>query len=170
MNTFLTRMIGASRLDASTYEQVEADRSSTSWAVLIVIVASIAAALGSGARDIVSLTAAVVVLLITWFVWVGLAYFIGTHLLPEPQTHSDIGELLRTTGFSASPGILRIFGLLPAIGLPIFLGITIWMLLTFVIAVRQALDYASSARALAVCLLGWAIHGLLFFAFVHIAI
>jgi hypothetical protein len=43
------------------------------------------------------------------------------------------------------------------------------MLLTFVVAVRQALDYASSARALAVCLLGWLIHGVLFFAFVRTA-
>jgi len=31
----------------------------------------------------------------------------------------------------------------------------LWMLAAFVVAVRQALDYSSTWRALAVCLLGW---------------
>jgi hypothetical protein len=170
MKTLFKRMIGASRLDAQTYEQVEADRASTAGAVFVVVMASIAAAVGSGVRDFAGVISAVIVLLATWVVWVGLTYIIGTRLLPEPQTHADIGEMLRTTGFSASPGVLRILGLLPAIGLPIFIGITFWMLLTFVVAVRQALDYGSSGRALAVCLFGWLIHALLFFGFVFVAI
>jgi hypothetical protein len=170
MKMLLTRMIRASRLDTRTYEQVEIDRTSTVGAVLIVVVASIAAAIGSGSRDLISMTNATVVLLITWLVWVALTYFIGTRLLPGAQTHADIGEVLRTTGFSASPGVLRILGVLPGIGLPVFIGITFWMLLTFVVAVRQALDYTTSGRALAVCVLGWLVHGLLFFAFVLVAI
>src|SRR5262245_55004887 len=139
MRLLLTRMIRASRLDVQTYEQVEADPSSTTGAVVVVIMASIAAAVGSGARDLIGMGNAIVVLLMTWMVWVGLAYFIGTRLLPEANTHAYIGEVLRTTGFSASPGVLRFLGALPGIGLPLFLGITIWMLLTFVVAVRQAL-------------------------------
>ena len=170
MKTLFRQIIAASRLDAQTYEQVEADRGSTGGAVFVVIVASIAAAIGSGARDFASVINAIIVLLVTWMIWVGLTYFIGTRLLPDRQTHADIGEVLRTTGFSASPGVLRIFGLLPAVGLPIFIGITVWMLITFVVAIRQALDYTSSARALAVCVLGWLIHGLLFFGFVLVAI
>src|SRR5262245_7839700 len=137
MQTLLKRIIGASRLDAQTYEQVEADRGSTAGAILVVVVASIAAAIGTGARDILSVTGATVVLLMTWAIWVALTYVIGTRLLPEPQTHADIGEVLRTTGFSASPGILRILGFLPLVGIPIYLGVTLWMLFTFVVAVRQ---------------------------------
>jgi hypothetical protein len=170
MKMLIKQMIRASRFDAQTYEQVEADRASNAGAVVVVVVASLAAAIGSGSRDPISLVSATSAMLITWMVWVGLTYFIGTHLLPGPQTHADIGEVLRTTGFSASPGVLRIFGALPGVGLPIFIGVTIWMLLTFVVAVRQALDYASSGRALAVCVLGWLLHGLLFFAFVMVAI
>jgi len=170
MKTLLRQMVRASRFDVQTYEQVEADRASTAGAVVVVLVASIAAALGSGARDPVSIVSATIALLVTWVFWVALTYFIGTHLLPEPQTRSDLGEVLRTTGFSASPGVLRILGALPGVGLFIFIGVTIWMLLTFVVAVRQALDYASSGRALAVCVLGWLLHGLLFFAFVTVAI
>jgi hypothetical protein len=56
------------------------------------------------------------------------------------------------------------------LGWAIFFGVTIWMLFAFVVAIRQAMDYESSARALLVCLLGWLIHGVLFFAFVLTAI
>jgi len=31
----------------------------------------------------------------------------------------------------------------------------IWMLVAMVIAVRQALDYTSTSRAVGVCLIGW---------------
>ena len=170
MQTLLKQMIGASRLDAQTYEQVEADRTSTAAALLVVILANIAAAIGAGARDLISLAGFTIVFLMTWALWVALTYIIGTRLLPEPQTHADIGEVVRTTGFSASPGMLRIFGLLPLVGAPIFLGVTVWMLFAFVVAVRQALDYGSSARALAVCVLGWLINGLLVFGFVRVAV
>ena len=170
MNTLFPRMIRAARFDASTYEQVEADKSTTAGAVFIVIAASLAAALGSGARDMSSLLGVTMVLLMTWIVWVVLTYIIGTRLLPEPQTHADWGELLRTTGFSASPGVLRLLGLIPGLALPVFFATTVWMLLTFIVAVRQALDYASSARAFAVCILGWFIHAVLLFAFVKVAI
>jgi hypothetical protein len=43
------------------------------------------------------------------------------------------------------------------------------MLFTFVIAIRQALDYTSTARALVVSVAGWLIHGLIFFTFVMAA-
>ena len=170
MNTLFKRMIGASRLDAQTYEQVEADRKSTVGAIFVVVAASMAAAIGSGARDVATVISALALLLATWLVWVGLTYVIGTRLMPESQTHADVGEVVRTTGFSAAPGVLRILGVLPVVGLPISIAVTIWMLATFVVAIRQALDYSSSVRALAVCLLGWLIHGLLFFGFVQTAV
>jgi hypothetical protein len=59
-----------------------------------------------------------------------------------------------------------VFGLVPVIGWYIFAAATIWMLLTFVVAVRQALDYKSTGRAVVVCLLGWIVHGIVFFGFV----
>jgi hypothetical protein len=95
---------------------------------------------------------------------------IGTKIMPGPNTQADIGQVLRTTGFSAAPGVLRIFGSVPILGVPIFLGVTFWMLLSFVIAIRQALDYSSFGRAFAVCFLGWLIHAVIFFAFVRVAV
>ena len=72
--------------------------------------------------------------------------------MPEPQTRTNVGELLRTIGFAASPGILRIFGMVPAIGGTIYVMSTVWMLVAMVIAIRQALDYNSTGRAIVVCL------------------
>ena len=84
-----------------------------------------------------------------------MTYFIGTKLLPEPQTSADVGELLRTIGFSSAPGLIRVFGLIPGLGITVNLITTVWMLVAIVIAVRQALDYHSTYRAIGVCLLGW---------------
>src|SRR3989442_8288080 len=170
MKNLIRRMIGAARLDAQTYEQVEADPASMTGALFTAVIASIAAAVGTGIRDFVGLASATFVLLITWVVWVGLTYVIGTRLLPESATHSDLGKVFRTTGFSASPGILRILALIPAIGLPVYIGVTFWMLLAFVVAIRHALDYTSFTRAFAVCFLGWLIYGVLFFGIVYVAL
>ncbi len=93
--------------------------------------------------------------LIGWFIWAFLVYIIGTKVLPEPQTRSNLGELLRTTGFSASPGLLRVLGIIPLLGGLVMLAVSIWMLIAMIIAVRQALDYQSTGRAVGVCLIGW---------------
>ena len=76
-------------------------------------------------------------------------------LLPEPQTEADFGQLFRTLGFSASPGLLRVFVLVPVVGWVIEAIVGIWMLVAMVIAVRQALDYKSTWRAVGVCFIGW---------------
>jgi hypothetical protein len=170
MSTLTNRLLGSARLSIQSYEEVEADRQANWQAVAIVIASSIAAALGTGIRDVGSTLSLVLVAIITWIIWVFLTLVIGTRLLPGRETSADFGEVLRTTGFSASPGILRIFGLVPGIGRYIFIAATVWMLFSFVVAVRQALDYDSTSRALAVCLLGWIIHGVLFFGFVMTAI
>ena len=158
MSTTLTQMIRASKLDASLYEEVEANPSALTPAMLVVVLSSIAAGIGSiaegGARGILFGTASA---LIGWFFWSFLTYYIGTKLLPEPQTEADFGQLLRTIGFSSAPGVLRVFGIIPVLGIITFIITGIWMLIAMVIAVRQALDYTSTVRAVAVCVVGWII-------------
>jgi len=38
---------------------------------------------------------------------------------------------------------------------------SIWMLVAMVIAVRQALDYSGTVRAVMVCVIGWLVQGLI---------
>jgi hypothetical protein len=47
---------------------------------------------------------------------------------------------LRTIGFSSSPGLIRVLGLIPDLAGIVFFTASIWMLTAMVIAVRQALD------------------------------
>ena len=104
----------------------------------------------------------VVVALVGWYIWAYLTYFIGTKLLPESQTKADHGELLRTIGFSSSPGLIRVLGIIPGMQTIVFSIAAIWMLVAMVIAVRQALDYNSTLRAIGVCAIGWIVQIVLF--------
>ena len=90
--------------------------------------------------------------------------FVYRQFVPEPQTRADHGELLRTIGFASAPGLIRILGIIPGIRELVFLIAGIWMLVAMVIAVRQALDYTSTLRAVGVCLIGWLIQGLILWA------
>ncbi len=125
-------------------------------AMTVVILSSVAAGVGSiSSGGISGIFWGTIAALAGWFIWAFLTYFIGTRILPEPQTRADVGELLRTTGFSSSPGVLRVFGVVPFLGSLVFFVTAIWMLVAMVIAVRQALDYKSTGRAVGVCVLGW---------------
>jgi hypothetical protein len=92
--------------------------------------------------------------LLGWASWALVTFEIGGRLLPERHTRVDVSELLRTIGFSAAPALFLIFGAFGATTL-VFAITSVWMLAAMVLAVRQALDYESTARALAVCALGW---------------
>jgi len=159
MSSFTDRMIGAAKLDAAIYEEVEADTTATGQALLVVVLSSIAAGLSfvtiNGVTGVIWGTLAAIV---GWIVWAGITYLVGTKMLPEPQTKADMGELLRTIGFAMSPGILRIFGIIPVIGFLVNLVVMFWLLAAVVVAVRQALDYKSTGRAIGVCLIGFVVY------------
>ncbi len=154
MATFGQRIVGAAKLNVPTYEEIENDASATGQALAVVILSSIAAGIGQRHGFVLAVIAA----LVGWFAWAFLIYVIGTKLLPEPQTHADVGQLLRTTGFSTAPGLLRVLGIIPLLGPVIMLIIGIWMLAAMIIAVRQALDYTSTWRAIGVSVIGWIVY------------
>lgn len=158
MASLTKRMIGAAVLDVKTYEEVEADKAATGQAMTVVILSSLAAGVGTISLGLDMLLWMTIAALVGWFIWAGLTYVIGTKLLPEPQTQSDMGELLRTIGFSTAPGILRILGFIPFLGALISFAAGVWMLVAMVVAVRQALDYKSTGRAVGVCLIGFIIY------------
>ena len=115
--TFPQRAIGAARLSVPSFEEIEADRSATGQALIVVVLSSLAAGIGlsSGLYNAPVLHRVVLALLL-WVFWAISTYIVGVYLMPEPQTQTDVGELLRTIGFAASPGMLRILGMLPVFG------------------------------------------------------
>lgn len=162
MHRFPRRLLRAALLDRQVYEEVEADPTATGEALGAVVLSALAAGIGSlqnsGAAGILWSTAAA---LLGWYVWAYVTYWIGTRWLPSPETSASHGELLRTIGFSSAPGILRALAVIPPIAGPVFAGATLWMVVAMVVAVRQALDYSGTLRALAVCAIGFPVYAAL---------
>lgn len=158
MDTLIARMIRAAKLDVDLYEEVEADSSALGQAILVVVLSSLANGIGSIAyAGFSGLLIGIIAGLIGWFVWALVIFLVGTKILPQPQTRSDVGELLRTIGFSSAPGLIRVFAIIPFLYGVINFVANIWMLVAMIIAVRQALDYDSTLRAVGVCVIGWII-------------
>jgi hypothetical protein len=170
MNRFVDRMIRAAKLDVNLYEEVEADKGAMGQAMAVVILSSVAAGIGAIARTgFGAILWGTVIALIAWYFWAFLTYLIGTKVLPEPQTSSNYGELLRTIGFSSSPGLIRVVGIIPGLARIAYIVAGVWMLVAMIIAVRQALDYRSTLRAVGVCLIGWIVQALLLALFLALA-
>jgi hypothetical protein len=164
---FLRRLIGAAMLDAGIYEDIEADRGATAQSLLVIVLASLAAGVGAtGLYDTPSTlrfsAVASVLALLTWAAWAMLTLQVGARILPARETRADMGQMLRTLGFSAAPALILVFAVLPQMQTAVFALAIGWTIAASVIAVRHALDYESTGRALAVCALGW----LLAFAFI----
>jgi len=161
MAHLMDRMIRAAKLDAKLYEEVEADQGALGQAMVVVVLSSAAAGIGSfGQSGLGGMLIGMIAAVVGWCVWAYMTYFIGTRLLPEPQTKADHGELLRTIGFSTSPGLIRVLGIIPGLAEIIFFVASVWMLTAMVIAVRQALDYVSTWRAVGVCVIGWIVQAI----------
>jgi hypothetical protein len=150
------RMMGAARLDAGTYEEVEADATATGQAALVVVISSICIAIGSREGvGVVGLILVAIFRLIAWYVWAFVTYLVGTKLLAGPRTEADVGQMLRTIGFASAPGIVALLGAIPWLTGTVSLIVSLWLLVAMIVAVRQALDYDTTGRAIAVVLIGF---------------
>lgn len=158
MASFQDRVIGAMRLQAATFEEVEHDTTATSQAAIVVAAAAIAGAIASirwiGVSGVVM---SVVFGLIGWVIGSAVVLLVGTKLFPGKNTQADIGQMLRTMGFAQSASLFNILGIIPFLGWLIRLAVAIWVLVAMVIAVRQALDYDDTMKAVVVCLVAWVI-------------
>jgi hypothetical protein len=159
MASLTERMLGAAKLDAATYEEVERGAAATPQALLVVVLANLAAGFGALRElGIGGLVGTTLVSLVGWAVWAFVTYFVGTRMLPGPRTQADVGQLLRTIGFSATPGLIRVLGIVPGLNWLVSFVASLWMLVAMVVAVRQALDYETTGRAVAVCAIGFVIN------------
>lgn len=145
------RMVGAARLDAATYEEVEHDATATGQAAAVVALAAVASAIGAADQGLGGAIGALVAGLLGWLVWAGVTYLIGDKLLGGTATW---GELLRTLGFAQAPGLLHVLGIIPLLGPLINLVVSFWILIAGVVAIRQALDFGTG-KALITAFLGW---------------
>lgn len=169
--SLINRMIRAARLDVNLYEEVEADTTANRQALLAVVLVSLVGGVGSGIAVLATgnglwfiwgLFVGLVSSIVGWLAWSFLTYILGTKVFKTPQTSATWGELLRTIGFSNSPGVFRFFSFVPYVGGVIAFAASVWSLVAGVIAVRQALDF-STGRAIATCIVGWIIYMVIIF-------
>jgi len=158
MIKFFRRFIGVLMLDAAVFEDVEHDESAAMQSVAVVLGACLSggiAAVGLGISGVAGLAAGAVIVLGAWLTWVATIAVLGTITLPESQTRSSLVELLRTLGFAAAPAVFLVFAAMRAVAPFVVVLVVVWMVAAAVLGLRQALDYRSTSRAIAVSVLGW---------------
>ena len=156
--TFVERLTGVLALDVKAFEEIEADAAANTQALAVVVAASVAAGLGAGVgQGPIGLLRETFGALIGWVMWAAVSWIIGAKLLPEPQTRTNMGELLRVIGYAYAPNLFALLAFIPALGVVIRTIVAFWLLAATILAVRQALDYVSTLRAAAVVLIGWLI-------------
>ena len=152
----IRRMIGAAKLDTAIYEEVEADTSATRPALTVVALVALATGIGTfGSGGLVGLVVGIAAGMGLWALWAWITYFVGTTLLKTAETNANWGQLARTLGFAQSPGVIKVLGFIPVLGPLVFAIASIWQLVAMVIAIRQALDYSSTWRAVGVAVVGF---------------
>lgn len=84
-------------------------------------------------------------------------------MLPGRNTEADLGQLLRTVGFAQAPGLFGVLVVIPIFGLFVPFLVAIWVIAATFVAVRQALDYDDTFRAILVCFLAWIVSAVVYF-------
>jgi hypothetical protein len=164
MATFGERVVGAMRLDANTFEEIERDPTAIGQTVGVIALSAVSLALGNlwygGISGIVS---RVVISLISFVIWAALVWVIGTKVMPDPATKADFAETFRVIGFSAAPGILGIITIIPILGWLLLFLISIWQLAAMVVAVRAVLDYTDTVKAVIIVVIGFVVYWMVTF-------
>jgi hypothetical protein len=151
-------VLGAARLDTATYEEVEHDEAAIRQALGVVALYGAAAGIAElGGASLIAVIWGALAAVLGWCIWAGLTYALGTKILPEEQTRASFGQLARTIGFATAPGMLSALAVIAPLRGIVTIVVQVWMVAAMVVAVRQALDYSSTLRAVAVCLIGWII-------------
>ena len=157
----LNRMVRAAQLEEEVYEEVGHDPAHSVQALWVVVISSVAAGIGAAvAGGPVGMVQMGLMALLTWLLWSLITYLLATTLF-HTTTETSYRQLLGTIGFSSSPGVLRILGIIPFLSAFIHLVAQVWMLLAMVVAVRRALDFASTWQAVGVVLPGWGIQAVM---------
>jgi len=165
MASFQQRLIGAVRLDAATYEDVEHDSGATLQAGGVVALASLTTSVSwyFSVFELEWVLRGAIQGLVAWFIGALALWLIGTRVLPGKNTEADLGQLLRTIGFAQTPGLFGLLVVIPLLGLFVPFLVAIWIIAATFVAVRQALDYDDTFRAILVCFLAWLVSAVVYF-------
>ena len=161
--TFAERVVGALKLDANTFEDIERDPTAMGQAVGIIALAAGAGSLGNIWRlGFGSIIFTILISICAYLLWAVIVWLVGTKLMPDPATKADFAETFRVIAFAASPGLLGVVSIVPFVGWLVMLILTpiiwIWSMAAMVVATRQVLDYTDTFKAVIVVLIGFVVY------------
>lgn len=167
----LNRGIRAALLNGSLYRELSDEPEEIFYALAIVVLSGVT--LGFGIQYVplpkwecatlwLFVVFSVWARIVGWFMWAGVAYFIGTKAFGG---RAGYRRILRSVGLTFAPGVLAIFGGIPVVG-NFLIGLAfLWTFPAALVAIRetQQLNWVQAA----ICaILGWSAYvGLLVFAF-----
>jgi hypothetical protein len=90
-----------------------------------------------GALTIALHLAPILVPLVAWLTFTGVAWFACNQLVGRPETVVPFPPLLRAVGFSFAPGMLAMFTVIPVLGGVVMTIAIAWTLLLLVFSISQ---------------------------------
>lgn len=133
-------------LNSQFYQNAQRNLRTRQVALVIVILAALSRALGTAVilllnREtlpafLIVIFLDIISIVISYYFWTFTIWKIGQWLKSNPPTYR---ELLSPIGFAYAPQILNFLTLIPLLGRPIELVLSVWTLLAVIVAVRQAL-------------------------------
>lgn len=164
----LERLKGVLALDSGAFEEIEHDPSAMTQAVLVVIVASILAAIGGSFGQVLfgvgigldsSTTLRFVSIAVwaiaAWFIWSLVTWFIGTKVFNGDAT---LAEMMRVIGFAYAPLAFQILGVIPIIGVFVPWVVAVWSLAAVFVAVGASLDLTNGVQTAITVIVGWFVY------------
>jgi len=155
MAQIVDRMIRAAKLDPTLFDEVSRDESTMGGALTVVVIVSAASGIGLALAGPFGLIGGALTSLFSWFIWAWLAFFVGTVMIPDTQTNTNLSAVLRVTGYASAPGVVAVFGLIPLLGPLAGFVASLWTLAAFVVAIRVVMNFEGNGKAVMVCIVGW---------------
>jgi Yip1 domain len=160
-SAFSTTLRHALALNSNFYENARNTPKNRRIALMVVCLAAFSRLLGSTVILLINratLPALLLALTIDglsvicgYYFWTFAVWKVGQWLKPIDPTYQ---ELLSPIGFSYAPQILNFLTLVPLLGRPIELLLSLWSLLAVIVAVRQGLDIGTR-QAVLISAIGW---------------
>lgn len=160
--TFGERVVGALKLDANTFEDIERDPTAMGQAIGVIGISALASGLANIVYGgITGIVFGFIMGLIGYVLWTVVVWIVGTKLMPDPATKADFAETFRTIAFAAVPSWIMIVTIIPLLGWLLVFILTpitwLWSMAIMVVAVRQVLDYTDTMKAVIVVIIGFVV-------------
>ena len=150
------RILRIIKLDFSVFKEIESDRNATVEAAIIVALANLLAALGTGLRAdqprafFATVAISFVSGIVGWIVWSAVTHYVGKLLYHSGGTFES---MLRVLGYATAPRFLGILDFIPCVGALAGLAGLILTIIAGVMAVSEGLD-VETGQAIIVIIIG----------------